>query len=183
MKANDQLGTFTGPGEVRLVRTLPGPIERIWEYLTDPVKRARWFAGGPMEPKQGGKMELFFQHKNLVPGETPPEQYKDVHESGFKMPGTVLRWEPPRVLSYTFDEDSDVTFELTPQGKDVVLVLTHRARGEDIPSLTGYASGWHTHFALLIALLEGVPPSPFWAMHQRLKVEYEKLRSVVPKKT
>jgi len=37
MKANDQYGQFTGPAEVRLVRTLPGPIERVWEYLTDSV--------------------------------------------------------------------------------------------------------------------------------------------------
>lgn len=176
MKANEQHGTFTGPAEVRLVRTLPGPIERVWEYLTDDEKRARWFAGGTMEPRKGGKMELFFLHKTIAPDETPPEQYKKVQETGFKMPGTVLRWEPPRVLSYTFDDDSDVTFELTPEGKQVVLVLTHRSRGDDIPSLSGYASGWHAHFALLVALLEGKPRPPFWAMHQRLKGEYEKLR-------
>jgi len=177
MKANEQHGTFNGPAEVRLVRTLPGPIERVWEYLTDDEKRSRWFAGGTIEPRKGGKMELFFLHKKIAPGETPPEQYKKVQDTGFKMPGTVLRWEPPRVLSYTFDDDSDVTFELTPEGKQVVLVLTHRSRGDDIPSLSGYASGWHTHFALLIALLEGTPPPPFWATHQRLKGEYEKLRA------
>ncbi|HEY4248897.1 MAG TPA: SRPBCC family protein [Lacunisphaera sp.] len=177
MKANEQHGTFNGPAEVRLVRNLPGPIERVWEYLTDDEKRARWFAGGTIEPRKGGKMELFFLHKNISPGETPPEQYQKLQETGFKMPGTVLRWEPPRVLSYTFDDDSDVTFELTPEGKQVILVLTHRSRGDDIPSLSGYASGWHTHFALLIALLEGAPRPPFWAMHQRLKAEYEKLRA------
>lgn len=179
MKANDAHGTFTTPAEVRLVRTLPGPIERIWEYLTDDEKRARWFAGGPMEPKKGGKMELHFLHKNIAPGETPPEHYKDVQETGFKMPGVVLRWEPPRVLSYTFDEDSDVTFELTPQGENVVLVLTHRSRGVDLPSITGYASGWHSHLALLIALLEGTPRPPFWAQHLRLKAEYQKLHAAL----
>jgi uncharacterized protein YndB with AHSA1/START domain len=179
MKINDQPGKFTTPGEVRLVRTLPGPIERVWDYLTDPGKRARWFAGGPMEPKQGGKMELFFQHKNIAPDETPPEKMKHVQDPGFTMPGTILRWEPPRVLSYTFDEDSDVTFELTPQGKDVTLVLTHRARGEDLPFITGYASGWHTHFAILIALLEGTPPPPFWALHAKLKADYEKALAAV----
>jgi len=37
---------------IRVIRgQLPGPIERVWEYLTDPDKRARWFAGGPMEPR------------------------------------------------------------------------------------------------------------------------------------
>ena len=177
MKTNDQYGTFHGQGEVRLVRTLPGPIERLWTYLIDPEKRARWFAGGPMEPKKGGKVELFFQHKNIAPDEIPPEKMKHVQDPGFKMPGTVLRWEPPRVLSYTFDEDSDVTFELTPQGQEVVLVLTHRSRGEDLPFLAGYASGWHVHFMLLIALLEGAPRPPFWATHHQLKADYEKLRA------
>lgn len=181
MNTNDQFGNFHGPAEVRLVRTLPGPIERIWEYLTDPEKRARWFAGGPMEPRAGGKMELFFHHQNIAPDETPPEQFQKVHESGFTMPGTILRWEPPHVLSYTFDEASEVTFELIPQGKDVQMVLTHRASGEDLPFITGYASGWHSHFAILIALLEDTPRPAFWAMHARLKAEYEKLYAAVPR--
>ena len=175
MNTNDSHGTFNGPAEVRLVRTLPGPIERIWQYLTDPEKRARWFAGGYCETKVGGKNDLVFQHKNLSPDEEPPEQYKQMNEEGFTMPSTILRCEPPRLLSYTFDDASEVTFELTPQGKNVLLVLTHRAGGDDIPSIPGYASGWHTHFSLLAALLEGTPPPAFWAMHKRLKAEYQKL--------
>jgi uncharacterized protein YndB with AHSA1/START domain len=133
-----------------------------------------------MEPKPGGKMKLFFKHKNIAPGETPPAKMKHVQDPGFKMPGTVLRWEPPCVLSYTFDEDSDVTFELTAKGKNVQLVLTHRARGEDLPFISGYASGWHTHFAILIALLEGTPPPPFWATHKRLKADYAKAYAELP---
>lgn len=130
-----------------------------------------------MEPKVGGKMELQFLHKTIAPGETPPDEHKEVHEKGFNMPGTVLRWEPPRVLSYTFDEDSDVTFELTPQGEKVLLVLTHRSRGEDVPHLSGYASGWHSHLGLLLALLEGTTPPPFWATHGKLKAEYARRRA------
>ena len=49
MKNNDDRAQFPAPGEIRIMRTLPGPIERIWTYLTDPAKRAKWFAGGPME--------------------------------------------------------------------------------------------------------------------------------------
>jgi len=177
MKDNDQPGQFTAPGEVRLVRTLPGPIERIWDYLTDSEKRARWFAGGPMEPRAGGRMQLDFKHKNLAPDETPPDDHKQYHDPGASMECKVLRWEPPRVLSYTFDENSDVTFELTPQGENVLLVLTHRARGDDRPFLHGYASGWHTHLTHLIALLEGAPRPPFWPTHARLKAEYAKLRA------
>lgn len=171
---NDEPGKFSPPGEVRIVRTLPGPIDRVWDYLVDPEKRARWFAGGPMEPRKGGKVELFFHHRNIAPNETPPEQFKQVQDPGFKMPATILRWEPPRVLSYTFDDESDVTFELTEQGRDVTLVLTHRSRGTDLPFLSGYASGWHLHLKHLIALLEGAPRPPFWPLHAQLKAEYEK---------
>lgn len=174
---NDELGNSSALGEVRIMRTLPGPIERIWSYLTDPEKRSRWFAGGPMELHAGGKVELFFQHKNIAPGETPPDQFKHVHDTGFKMPGTILRCEPPRVLSYTFDDNSDVTFELMEK---VLLILTHRSRGEDLPFLTGYASGWHTHLSLLIAQLSGAPTPPFWSTHARLKEEYTKLLPPAP---
>lgn len=172
---NHQPGKFTGPAEVRIVRILPGPIDRVWTYLTDPEKRARWFAGGTTEPKVGGKGELFFLHKNIAPNETPPESHKHVQDPGVKMPYTILRWEPPHVLSHTFDDESDVTYELSEQGKNVQLVLTHRARGTDIPFLSGYASGWHVHLDILIALLEGTPLPPFWSTHARLKAEYEKL--------
>jgi len=180
-KPNDQPGKITLPGEVRLIRTLPGPIERVWDYLVDAEKRARWFAGGPMEPRPGGQVELFFCHKNIAPHETPPEKHKHVQDPGFKMAATVLRWEPPHVLSYTFDDESEVTFELSPQGKTVQLVLTHRSRGTDLPFLTGYASGWHTHLAQLIALLEEAPRPPFWPMHAQLKDEYDKIRAAADK--
>jgi len=181
MKENDKPAQFPAPGEIRIIRTLPGPIERLWSYLTDPEKRSRWFAGGPMELRVGGKVELFFQHKNIAPGETPPEQYAKVHNEGFKMPGTILRCEPPRVLSYTFDDNSDVTFELVPQDPNVLLILTHRSRGEDLPFLSGYASGWHSHLQILIAQLEGTTPPPFWANHARLKADYEKVLAAAPK--
>ncbi len=170
---NDQYAEFE-PGEVRLVRTLPGPIERVWDYLVDPGKRARWFAGGPMEPRNGGRIRLDFRHKNIAPDETPPDDHKQYHDPGMSMDGTVLRWEPPRVLSYTFGENSDVTFELTPEGKNVRLVLTHRSRGEDLSLLPGFAGGWHTHLAQLVAILEGSPRPPFWPLHARLKAEYGK---------
>lgn len=178
MNINEQPGKFTGPAEVRLVRTLPGPIERVWEYLTDPVKRARWFCGGVLEQKAGGKVEFAMVHKNLAPNETPPAKYAQVQDPGVTFEGKVLQCEPPRLLVYTFgSDDSEVTFELTPQGRNVQLVLTHRTRGaEEQAELTNYASGWHTHLTFLVAELEGAPRPAFWATHAKLLAEYEKLR-------
>lgn len=176
MKANDSYGTFTSPAEVRLVRLLPGPIERIWEYLTDAEKRARWFAGGPMEPKQGGKVTLQFQNKSLAGNEAPPAGFEEIHEKGHTMNLVVTRWEPPHVLGLTFgsDGESEVIFELTPQGKQVQLVLTHRSTGGDLPYITLFAAGWHTHVSHLVALLEKAPQPSFWSQFVRVKAEYEK---------
>jgi uncharacterized protein YndB with AHSA1/START domain len=179
MKANEQYGEFTGSAEVRLVRTLPGPIERVWQYITDPEKRARWFCGGVLEQKAGGKVEFAMVHKNIAPDEKPPAKYAQVQDPGVTFEGRVLRCEPPRLLVYTFgSDDSEVTFDLTPQGKQVLLVLTHRTRGaEEQAELPNYASGWHTHLALLVALLEGTSRPPFWATHARLITDYEKLHA------
>jgi uncharacterized protein YndB with AHSA1/START domain len=170
---NDSYAEFPARGELRIVRLLPGPIERIWQYLTDPEKRARWICGGVLEQKAGGKVEFAMHHALLSPGETPPAKYAHVHEPGVTFEGRVLRCEPPRLLSYTFGgDDSEVTFELTPQGKQVLLVLTHRSTGEDIKDQPNYAGGWHTHLAILIALLENTTPPRFWANHARLEAHY-----------
>ena len=48
-------GVRTAPDTVRIERLLPGPIERVWQYLTDPQLRAQWFAGGELEPRTGGR--------------------------------------------------------------------------------------------------------------------------------
>jgi uncharacterized protein YndB with AHSA1/START domain len=178
MKSNEDFGKFTTPGEVRLVRLLPGPIERVWQYLTDPAKRARWMCGGAVEQKAGGKVVFAMHHKNLSPDETPPAKYAHVQDPGVIFEGRVLKCEPPRLLVYTFgSDDSVVTFELTPQGKQVQLVLTHRTEGpEERAELCSYASGWHTHFAILLSELEGTPRPPLWAMHAKHEAEYMKLR-------
>jgi uncharacterized protein YndB with AHSA1/START domain len=178
MKTNEENGRFAGPGELRIVRNLPGPIERVWEYLTDADKRGRWFAGGPMEPRKGGKITLRFRHKDLAPQETPPAGYEKYHDPGASMEGVVTRFEPPHVLAYTFGgPDSEVTFELTEQGENVRLVLIHRAKGEDLDYMADFGAGWHTHVSHLLALLEGAKAPPFWPEHTRLKAVYAKIRA------
>jgi hypothetical protein len=131
-----------------------------------------------MEKRKGGKVELYFHHKLIAPTETPPEAYQEYHDPGASMEGVVTRFEPPRVLAFTFGSsgDSEAIFELTPKGREVMLVLTHKARGEDLPHMADFGAGWHTHVAHLVALLEGAPPPPFWPVHTRLKAEYEAFR-------
>ena len=105
-------------------RVLPGPIERVWSYLTDSEKRGRWFAAGPMELRAGGSFEFTFNHANLSSEKETPERWKS--SEGAKFPGKVTRCEPPRVLAITWenpDGGSEVVFELSPQGRDVLLKI------------------------------------------------------------
>ena len=175
--SNNEYGTVAEIDTVRFRRVLPGPIERVWEYLTDSEKRGTWLASGMMEQRPGGSVELHYYHANITtPGDTPPAELKHV-EQGFKFSGRVTRCEPPHLLSFTWggapDPNSEVTFELKPRGKDVLLTVTHRHLG-DRTSVLRHSAGWHTHLGVLVDRLTGAPMRPFWATFIRLKDEYEK---------
>lgn len=169
-------GVVTEPGTLRLERVLPGPIERVWAYLTDSEKRGKWLAPGEMDLRVGGRTELKFRNSDLSPKAEPtPDRYKQYEGVSFQ--GRITRCEPPRVLSYTWGEawgqDSEVTFELTPRGAEVIMVLTHRRLvGRD--TMVSVASGWHTHVGILIDMLNEREPAGFWSTHARLEAEYEK---------
>ena len=166
------MGTSTEQGTVRLERLLPGPIERVWAYLTESDKRATWFAGGVFDLRVGGKADLHFDHDNISSEKRPPDRPKD-GKSDF--PGKITRVEPPRLLAYTFgatNPESEVTFELEPRGKDVLLVVTHR-RLANRTTMINVAGGWDAHVGILEDRLNGVEPRPFWTTHAKLKREYE----------
>lgn len=40
----NEFGVVTEPGTVRFERVLPGPIERVWAYLTESEKRRSYSA-------------------------------------------------------------------------------------------------------------------------------------------
>ena len=169
-----EYGVVTAPGEVRMERTLPGPVERVWDYLTASEKRRQWFAGGPMELREGGEVELVFRNGELSgEGEELPEKYRQYE--GMVSRGRILRCEPPRVLSFAWFEedgtDTTVTFELEPLGEEVRLVLTH-ARLQSREMMTDISIGWHSHLDVLEARLSGRTPPPFWARHAKLEADY-----------
>ena len=153
-------------------RFLPGPIERVWDYLTDSTKRGKWFATGKMDLRVGGSVEFFFNHADLSAEKTPPEKHKN-KACGVRRGGTITAYDPPRLLSFTFGNAGEVTFELTPKGKDVLLVLTHR-KLKDRAMMVGVSSGWHSHLAILIDVLNGDEPRPFWTTVTKMEAEYEK---------
>jgi uncharacterized protein YndB with AHSA1/START domain len=170
---HEEYGTATGPGTVRIERYLPGPVERIWAYLTESEKRRKWLAAGEMELRVGGSVEHRFVHSELSAEKHPSAKYEGFEE-GHTIFGTVLRCDPPRVLSYTWGhgaEDSEVTFELEPRGDEVLLIVTHR-RLRSHAEMSSVAGGWHTHLGLLIDHLQGRPPRGFWSSHAAVEAEY-----------
>lgn len=174
---NQEHGTLLNAAEVRFVRLLPGPIERVWDFITDPDKRVLWLAGGTNDKRAGGKTKLIFDNKNLAGAAEPvPEKFKEHAANVFESTETITRYEPPHVLAHTWDEEegltSEVTYELTAEGDQVRLVLTHR-RPRDHKQLLGVSGGWHTHLAVLVARLEGSPQPPFWGTLERVAKDYE----------
>jgi len=169
----NDFGTALGPTELRFERLLPGPIETVWQFLVDSRKRGEWFASGPMEQRVGGTLELNFKHQDLSPNKAPPpERFKEMDKTGHKAKERVLAIDPPRLLTITFGEKSEVTFELTPKGKDVLLTLTHRkiaTRGD----MVGFAGGWHAHLEMLVEKAWGRVPEAFWTVWQRIDGKYE----------
>ena len=104
----NEYGVITHPDTVRLERLLPGPIERVWDYLTDSTKRGKWFATGKMELRVGGSVEFFFHHADLSVEKTPPKQHKD-KARGVGMKGKITACDPPHLLSFTFGHAGEQT--------------------------------------------------------------------------
>lgn len=170
----ENYGKIIAPGTIRFERTLPGPIERIWAYITESEKRGKWLASGNIELKVGGKVDLHFFHASLSSQqETIPDKYKS-YEPGSGFSGTVIQCIVPELLTFTWGDGSEVSFELKKQGENVLLILTHRHL-KSTEARVSVASGWHTHLGILIARLEGNEPAGFWKVHSQLEKEYTEL--------
>lgn len=168
-------GRIVAPGEVRLERLLPGPIETVWEFLTDSEKRGEWLGTGPMELKVGGKANLTFRHSDLSPHKVPaPAKYKELDASGHTSEHIITKVEAPRLLAFTWPPNSEVTFELKPQGSQVLLTVTHRqlANRTEMVMVSG---GWHSHLEILVKRAHGQTPPAFWTVFGEIEAAYEEL--------
>jgi uncharacterized protein YndB with AHSA1/START domain len=142
---------------VQIERVLPGPLERLWAYLTRAEHLRTWLADGDVPPQVGAQVALS-QQPDGVPIRT-----------GGIIRGTVTRVEAPTLLEYTWTHQTDATtpsqppslvrFELETRGDDVLLRITHgRLRFEDQALV---ATGWHTHTGILEDVLNARIPTPF----------------------
>ncbi len=170
LATEDGYGVLTEPGTLTIQRFLPGPIERVWAYLTEGDLRRQWLAAGEMEMKVGAPFEFVWQNDKLTdpPGQRPPG-FSDEH----RMQSRITELDPPHKLAFTWQGSGDVSFELEPMGNRVLLTVIHRCL-PDRATLLKVGPGWHNHLDILVARATGKKPEPFWDSFSRLRKEYDR---------
>jgi uncharacterized protein YndB with AHSA1/START domain len=139
---------------LRFERHLPRSIEDVWRAVTDPVEMRSWFPTRIEidEWTVGAELTHYFDEQDIDP-----------------LPGTVLEWDPPRRVSFTWGTDT-ITFELSLSAdQGTLFVLTeeldanHAARNaagweECLDRLQGCTEGdtWGVRFARYIARFQSV---------------------------
>ncbi|MBU4611418.1 SRPBCC family protein [Achromobacter sp. GG226] len=161
--------TLTDPTTLILRRRLPGPIERVWSYLTRDELRRQWLAAGVMTLTAGAPFTFTWRNDTL--SETRSPRPDGIGEES-RLESQIIAAEPPHRLAFTWEDGGDVTITLQAQGEAVLLTLTHR-RFADRATLLGVAAGWHQHLDTLGAVLAGTPTPTFWAGWQQRHREYE----------
>jgi len=166
----DAWGELIEPTTLRIQRLLPGPIERIWAYLTDSDLRRKWLAAGAMEMKLGAPVEFVWRNDELT---DPPSARPDGFPEEHRMQSRITELDPMRKLSIAWNNSGDVTFELEPKGKGVLLTVIHR-RLPDRSTMLKVSAGWHMHLDVLVARASGNEPASFWDGWSRLQKEYDR---------
>ena len=161
-------GVITEGSTLVIQRWLPGPVSRIWKYLTESELRQKWLAAGDMDLVPGASVELVWRNDRI-------SHASDPRPAGFpeeqRMPTHVIAVDPMRLLTIAWGK-GDVTFELEDRGEKVLLTLTHRGL-DDRGARTMIAAGWHMHLDILAAEAAGTEPSSFWSGWAKLRTAYE----------
>lgn len=167
--ATNGFGSLTEPATLTITRLLPGPIERIWAFITDGEKRRLWLASGPMDTRVGAPFELVWRNDEISKDSAArPEGFS----AESRMKSLVTECDPPHRLSFTWDNTGDVTFQLEEQGRDVMLTITHR-RLPDRGHMLGISAGWHAHLDILVARANDEIPPSFWEHWVDLRQQYD----------
>jgi uncharacterized protein YndB with AHSA1/START domain len=138
-------GVLTEPATLTIERLLPGPIERVWAWLTDSELRRQWLAAGEMELELGAPFELVWRNNELT---DPPGVRPDGFGEEHRMQSRITELDPPRKLSFAWKGTGDVTFALEPRGDEVLLTLIHRRLPDrSMMLMVGAAAAGATSFA------------------------------------
>ena len=158
MLTEGNYGVLTEPATLTIERLLPGPVERIWSYLTDSELRRQWMAAGAMEEKVGAAVEFTWRNDELT---DPPGVRPEGFDAEHRMICEVVAIDAPHLLAISWGSTGGVTFTLKEKGDEVLLTVVHR-RIEDPAVRLKVSAGWHAHIDVLEARLRGRTPAPHW---------------------
>jgi len=135
------------PAPLSYVIYIAAPPEKVWDGFVSAESNRIIFAGAELDAdwKPGGSIAW------VGPGpESKPVKY--VH-------GEVLRFEPPKVLQYTFamgnsDNTSRATVELVPETEATKVTVTHDQWSKNDSAYTATADGWPRILSRLKTLIE-----------------------------
>lgn len=168
MLDQDRYGLLTEPATLTIARLLPGPVDRIWAYLTDSDLRRQWLAAGAMEASVGAPVELVWRNDELTdPPGTRPDGFGDEH----RMTCEVVAIDALHMLSISWGSTGGVTFTLEEKGDEVLLTIVHK-RIEDPEMRLNVSAGWHAHLDVLEARTRGSEAAAHWDNWTRLRTEY-----------
>jgi uncharacterized protein YndB with AHSA1/START domain len=144
--------------EIRFERRYARPMEKVFAALTVPERLATWLANAEIDPRAGGAIVFVFDDPRA------------------RMEGRVTVWDPSRLFAFTWPsgpgaEESQVRFELSPDGDGCRLVLTQTFLTADIVPSVG--AGWHEHLERFEIALDGVTTTRWDRGRERvLKARY-----------
>lgn len=171
MATIESYGLLVEPATVKVQRLLPGPVERVWSYLTESDLRRQWLASGDMDLTVGAPFELVWRNDELT---DPPGQRPEGFPEEHRMQSRITEIDPLRKLVFAWPPRGEVCFRLDPVGSDVLLTVIHR-RISDRANTVMIGAGWHMHLDILVARVSGSKePGPFWDGWSRLREEYDR---------
>jgi uncharacterized protein YndB with AHSA1/START domain len=107
-----QLRRVDGGFEGKLERLIEHDREAVWGMLTEPQRLAQWLAPGSIELRANGAVRI------------------DFADSGTVIASTVLAFDPPRLLEYSWSSGKEpqrpLRWELNTTQNGTRLVLTVR---------------------------------------------------------
>jgi uncharacterized protein YndB with AHSA1/START domain len=132
------LSEVGGRYELRFVRPLAHPVDKVWTAITSPEGLRAWFPFD-IEGERATGAPLRFV-------------FREGEEADFS--GSMVEFTPKRAMELVWDDDETLRLELEPSGSGCVLTLINRF--DEIGKAARDAAGWHACLDALEASLDDV---------------------------
>ncbi len=158
-------GRVINEHSIRFERTLPAGVSEVWKYFTETDLLPKWLATASLEPRLGGRVELNFDQAVM----------QERSEKSSRIIGLINGFDPGRKLAFSWmdtsnDLDSAVSVEMSAEGGQTSLVLTHSRLPQE--RMHEFMAAWHAHLDVLAARLKNIVPPDFSRRFKQVAGKY-----------